>query len=91
MWISISFKPESDRKIKIDNTKNLFNCLILKIIFLGIYVNPKSTYAPPEFHGIGIRIEDDVFIEKNNKFTVLTQKCPKEIVDIEKIAKMNQC
>ncbi|XP_008545124.1 xaa-Pro aminopeptidase 3 [Microplitis demolitor] len=55
----------------------------------GIYVSPKNEFAPPEFHNLGIRIEDDVLI-KDGEPLVLTRNCPKEIVDIEKLSKCNQ-
>lgn len=45
--------------------------------------------APPEFHGLGIRIEDDVLIQANGPL-VLSASCPKEISDIEELAKKNQ-
>ena len=45
--------------------------------------------APTDFHGLGIRIEDDVLIRENGPL-VLTSSCPKEIDDIEALAKMNQ-
>ena len=49
----------------------------------GCYIksNPK---IPKEFWGIGVRIEDDVLINKNNP-VVLTEKAPKEISDLEMI------
>lgn len=37
-----------------------------------------------EFLGLGIRIEDDVLVTENS-IEVLSEDCPKEIVDIEKI------
>lgn len=43
--------------------------------------------VPTEFRGIGMRIEDDVLIQSSNSVEVLTQKCVKEIVDLENLAK----
>ncbi|CAD6216369.1 GSCOCG00004524001-RA-CDS [Cotesia congregata] len=54
----------------------------------GIYVNPKNKLAPREFHNLGIRIEDDVLV-KDGEPLVLTRNCPKEISDIESLAKCN--
>ncbi|KAF7989970.1 hypothetical protein HCN44_008644 [Aphidius gifuensis] len=54
----------------------------------GVYVNSKNHLAPPEFHGLGIRIEDDVLITEQGP-DVLTKMCPKEIQDIEDLAKRN--
>ncbi|PVF95749.1 hypothetical protein CPB86DRAFT_563159 [Serendipita vermifera] len=47
----------------------------------GVYVPEDSRY-PKEFHNIGIRIEDEVLIEKDHG-VVLSASAPKEIVDIE--------
>ncbi|XP_076232063.1 xaa-Pro aminopeptidase 3 [Calliopsis andreniformis] len=51
----------------------------------GIYVNPKNRFAPPEFYGLGIRVEDDVLITESGPI-VLTKDCPKEINEIEALA-----
>lgn len=55
----------------------------------GIYVNPNNPLAPPNFHGLGIRIEDDVLV-KENDILVLSRNCPKEITEIEALASENQ-
>ncbi|XP_034950313.1 xaa-Pro aminopeptidase 3-like [Chelonus insularis] len=55
----------------------------------GIYVNPKNELALPEFYNLGIRIEDDVLIGESGSI-VLTKNCPKEIEQIESLAKLNQ-
>lgn len=57
--------------------------------FSGIYVNARNKLAYPEFHGLGIRIEDDVLVTKNGP-VVLTRNCPKEISEVEDLAKKNQ-
>ncbi|XP_046416509.1 xaa-Pro aminopeptidase 3-like [Neodiprion virginianus] len=56
----------------------------------GIYVNARNKLAPAEFHGMGIRIEDDILIT-NNGPVILTRHCPKEIAEIEALANKNQC
>lgn len=52
---------------------------------LGVYINPKTPYAPSYFHGLGIRIEDDILITENGP-EVLTKNCPKELAEIEALA-----
>lgn len=47
----------------------------------GVYV-PVDRRYPEEFHGIGIRIEDEVLIEEDHG-VVLTVDAPKEVVDVE--------
>ncbi|XP_050293898.1 xaa-Pro aminopeptidase 3-like isoform X2 [Anthonomus grandis grandis] len=57
----------------------------------GIYITEKSG-LPKEYHGIGIRIEDDVLITVNGP-VVLSRKCPKDICEVEQIASvgLEQC
>lgn len=50
-----------------------------------MYINPKTPYAPSHFHGLGIRIEDDILITENGP-EVLTKNCPKELAEIEALA-----
>lgn len=44
----------------------------------------KRSIAPKEFHGLGLRIEDDILITETG-IEVLTQSCPKTISEIESI------
>lgn len=70
------------------------NCLlddltlfITKLIyFTGIYIGHDRTDVPEEFRGMGLRIEDDVMINKNMKLEVLTTS-PKEPDDLIKLIK----
>jgi Xaa-Pro aminopeptidase len=49
----------------------------------GLYIPPDSD-IPSKFHGIGIRIEDDVYITDSEP-VVLTDAAPKERSDIERL------
>lgn len=42
--------------------------------------------APKEFHGIGLRIEDDILITEDG-VEVLTESCPKTVEEIAKVVK----
>ncbi|XP_013185348.2 xaa-Pro aminopeptidase 3 [Amyelois transitella] len=50
----------------------------------GIYIRPDDESVPPEFRGVGIRVEDDVLITDSEP-AVLTESCVKEVHDIEAI------
>nr|XP_034823964.1 xaa-Pro aminopeptidase 3 isoform X2 [Maniola hyperantus] len=50
----------------------------------GIYIRPDDKSVPPEFRGVGIRIEDDVLITDSDPL-VLTDACVREVDDIEAI------
>lgn len=47
----------------------------------GCYVFPNDRF-PKWFHNVGVRVEDDVLVGKNEP-EVLTQEAPKEVKDIE--------
>ncbi|MCC6067944.1 Xaa-Pro aminopeptidase [Ferrovum sp. PN-J185] len=47
----------------------------------GLYIRPDSS-VPEQFHGIGIRIEDDILVTHNG-VDVLTKDAYKTVVDIE--------
>jgi Xaa-Pro aminopeptidase len=50
----------------------------------GIYVSPLNKLAPSKYHGLGVRIEDDVLITASGP-VVLSVGCPKQIDDIENL------
>lgn len=52
----------------------------------GIYISSDRTDVPKEFRGLGLRIEDDVFVTSNMKLEILTHKCLKETSDVTKIS-----
>jgi len=49
-----------------------------------LYVDLNRSIAPKEFHGLGLRIEDDILITETG-VEVLTQSCPKTVAEIESI------
>ena len=53
----------------------------------GIYIGKDRYDVPPEFRGIGIRIEDDLVINADGEFEVLTAKCVKEVDDLLNVTK----
>jgi len=67
---------------------NLWLFIIIIIIIIGIYIPANCPDVPKEFHGIGIRIEDDVLISNNGPVN-LTAECPKHPSDIECVMKRN--
>jgi Xaa-Pro aminopeptidase len=48
----------------------------------GLYFSSREQKTPPELHGIGIRIEDDVAITDEG-CEILTEEIPKQIDDLE--------
>ena len=50
----------------------------------GIYVSPDNDRVDPQWRGIGIRIEDDVVIRRNDN-RVLTDGVPKTVAAIEQL------
>ena len=48
----------------------------------GLYIPEDDTSVPPEYRGIGIRIEDDICVTDSGQ-EVLTSGVPKEIPEIE--------
>jgi len=56
----------------------------------GIYIPKNCSYIKKEYRGIGVRIEDCLVIKENAKKTInLTEKLPKEIVEIEALMSQN--
>ena len=49
----------------------------------GIYVGQGDTSAPPEYRGVGVRIEDDVLVTEDGHLE-LTAAIPKTVRDVER-------
>ncbi|HVN88820.1 MAG TPA: aminopeptidase P N-terminal domain-containing protein [Candidatus Binataceae bacterium] len=52
----------------------------------GIYIAPDDESAPPEFRGIGIRIEDDVLVTPEGH-EVMTAAVPKTVAEVEALTR----
>lgn len=50
----------------------------------GIYIPVNCKDVPEKFRGIGLRIEDNIYVTENG-FENLTQRIPKEVDEIEKL------
>lgn len=48
----------------------------------GIYISASDADAPPEYRGIGVRIEDDVLVTPEGR-RVLSDSIPKRVADVE--------
>lgn len=53
----------------------------------GLYVAQNDERVPPEFRGIGVRIEDDVVITHGEPL-VLTRELPREVTEIEALRRL---
>ncbi|KAH8421410.1 hypothetical protein KR009_006339 [Drosophila setifemur] len=53
----------------------------------GIYIGEDCGDVPPEFRGIGIRIEDDLLVNEQGQVEVLTAACVKEPRELERLCK----
>jgi Xaa-Pro aminopeptidase len=81
-WLGMDVHDVGDYKI--GNEWRVFEPGMALTIEPGIYVAPGTPGAPRKFHGIGIRIEDDVVVTREG-CEVLTERCPKEAVEIERL------
>jgi Xaa-Pro aminopeptidase len=69
---------------KIDGQSRALEPGMVLTVEPGLYIGPHLTNVPPEWHGLGIRIEDDVLVTSDGH-DVLTAAIPKHIADIEAV------
>ncbi|XP_026682927.1 xaa-Pro aminopeptidase 3-like [Diaphorina citri] len=56
----------------------------------GVYISKDCKETRPEFRGMGIRIEDDILIDKSSNVENLSAMCPKNIDEIESVYAMRK-
>lgn len=61
-----------------------YHIISLFQIITGVYVDLNRNSAPKEFHGLGLRIEDDILITETG-VEILTRNCPKDVSQIEEV------
>ena len=69
-------------RYKIDGVARHFVPGMVMTVEPGIYIAPGSEGVDPRFHGIGIRIEDDVLVTAGAP-EMLTRDVPKAIAEVE--------
>ena len=80
-WIGLDVHDVGDYKIS-DNRWRILEPNMVLTVEPGIYIS-HTAKANKKYHGIGIRIEDNVLVTAKG-CEVLTNKIPRTIVDIEK-------
>src|SRR3954469_24873836 len=81
-WLGMDVHDVGDYKL--GNEWRVFEPGMALTIEPGIYVAPGTPGAAKKFHGIGIRIEDDVVVTREG-CEVLTSGAPKDAVAIERL------
>ena len=81
-WLGMDVHDVGDYKI--GNEWRVFETGMALTIEPGIYIAPGTAGVPRKYHGIGIRIEDDVVVTREG-CEVLTDGVPKDAVEIERL------
>lgn len=71
-------------RYKLDGVFRRFEPGMVMTVEPGLYIAPGTPGVDPRFHGIGIRIEDDVLVTDGDP-EVLTRGVPKTIAEIEAV------
>ena len=79
-WLGMDVHDVGDYKI--GDAWRLLEPSMVLTIEPGLYVAPGTRGVPPEFRGLGIRIEDDVLVTQDEP-EVLTSGVPKSAAEIE--------
>ncbi|ODV92195.1 hypothetical protein CANCADRAFT_782 [Tortispora caseinolytica NRRL Y-17796] len=77
----MAFKMQNNRTFVLDVTTRLVQVITIEP---GIYIPENDPDVPSAYHGIGIRIEDNVCVGTKQPF-VLTSAALKEVSDIENV------
>ncbi|MCV6613356.1 MAG: Xaa-Pro aminopeptidase [Cellvibrionaceae bacterium] len=81
-WLGLDVHDVGDYRV--DDQWRLLEPGMVMTIEPGIYIAPGDDSVDPKWRGIGVRIEDNVAINKNGN-TVLTEAAPKTVAEIEAI------
>ena len=79
-WLGMDSHDVGKRKI--EGQSRILEPGMVLTVEPGIYISKDTENVPPEYWGIGIRIEDDVLVTEDGN-EVLTAGIPKTIEDIE--------
>jgi Xaa-Pro aminopeptidase len=71
-------------RYKLDGEFRTFKPGMVMTVEPGLYIAPGTEGVDPRFHGIGIRIEDDVLVTDGDP-EVLTRGVPKAIAEVEAV------
>jgi Xaa-Pro aminopeptidase len=71
-------------RYKLDGEARPFAAGMVMTVEPGLYIAPGTEGVDPRFHGIGIRIEDDVLITAQGP-EVLTAGVPKQVAEVEAV------
>ena len=78
-WLGMDVHDVGDYKI--EGTWRALDPGMVTTVEPGLYI-PSHDGIPPQWRGIGVRIEDDVLVGKEGP-DVLTQGVPKDVADVE--------